>query len=153
MGGGSLVYKTILGLIVTLLSSNIVAQISEIEVFTSRQGAIEQYAAQKKLLRAYRLIIHNLNSVEEWEEKFSVGLSSDEVKARAQVEQRIEDMGGQTVFNSQVLQAYNPLLRSVELGLMEYPSVVIDGTYVLYGTDDVSAAIDRYGEWLLTRED
>ena len=147
-------YKITLSFIISLLSSNIIAmQISEIEVFTSRQGAIEQNAAQKKMARSYRLIIHNLNAVEEWEDTFSVGLSPDEATARIQVEQRIDDIGGQTAFNDQVLQAYSPLLRAVELGLMEYPSVVIDGKYVLYGTDDISAAIERYGKWLLTRED
>jgi integrating conjugative element protein (TIGR03757 family) len=85
--------------------------------------------------------------VEQWEKKFSEGLPVNEKEARLEIARKIERMGGQEVFDNQVLDAYAPLARAVEIGLNEYPSVVINGTYVVYGTDSVAVALERYKTW------
>jgi len=135
-----------------VLAESLASQAIEIEVFTNNNGAIKQLIEQQKLRRSYRLTLHNLNSVENWEKTFSENLPGDEVKAKAEVDRRIEKMGGLPEFNNRVMSAYAPLARAVELGLMEYPAVVINEGFVVYGTDSVVIAMERYKTWLKNNE-
>ncbi len=140
--------RKILALILMFLGSNSLGgSLLELEVFTTSARAIKELSEHDNRGRSYHLTIYDMNRVEEWEKEVSAGLSGDEETARAQVDSRIEAMGGKTVFESQVLEAYSPLMRAVELGLNEYPSVVINEQFVVYGTDSAEAAIERYRTW------
>lgn len=125
--------------------------IQKVEVFTNRPGALQEISNQAGRTRTFELVIHDLGAVDHWEAEFSEGLSSNEETARMQVQTKIEKMGNE-VFEQQVLAAYEPLQRSIELNLMEYPAVVINGEQVIYGTDSVDLAIQRYLKWVQSRK-
>lgn len=144
--------KYILMLLMVTVSNANAAGVSLIEVFTTNGGAIKELSEQINRSRSYKLVIHNMNRVEEWEKEFSEGLPGDEESAKVEVDRRIEKMGGRQVFGDEVLRAYEPLMRATEIGLMEFPAVVIDENYVVYGTDSVDLAIERYWTWKKSKE-
>ena len=127
-------------------------ELVKVEVFTADKNAIKSLFNANKSKLDYSVTIYDLNSVEQWENEISEGLSSVESEARKQVDQIIADMGGEDVFNQAALNAYKPLTRSVQLGLLEYPAVVVDEKYVIYGTDDVDLAVERYRSWQNSRK-
>lgn len=122
------------------------AEAQLVEVFTSRSGAISELSQQAGVKRPYQLVIHDLGAVEAWEKSFSVGLPGNEEQARKVVDSKIAAMG-KGRFEAEINEAYEPLKRAITLGLMEFPAVVIDGKYTIYGTDSVDLALNRYQKW------
>ena len=97
--------------------------------------------------------IYDMNAVKKWENEMSVGLSNDENIAMNQINEKINKMGGKVALSKQINDIYQPLTRATQLGLMEYPSVVINERYVVYGTDDYRLALTRYVKWIKERKE
>ena len=133
--------------LILLLAAARALAVETVEVFTDSQAAIARLQQEQLKVRHYALTIYDVNQVQRWEQAFSQGLSKEEHKAREQVNQRITDMGGEAAFAHALEQQYAPLKRSITLGLMEYPSVVVDETYAVYGTDDVAMALRKVKLW------
>ena len=138
----------LLGLLVCIALRTVGAgEITKVEVFTGNKESIKKLIKTRDSNRDYILVIFDLDSVSQWEKEFSKGLSSNEEIARKQVDKKILEMGGSDQFNKHVLAAYKPLVRSTELGLMEYPAVVINDRFTIFGTDSPNLAIKRYKKW------
>ena len=121
--------------------------IDEIEVFTNDDATIQHYQSFQYRHKSYRLSIHNLNGAEQWKQKFSENLSKDEDTALTQVNQKIQTMGGQAALRKTLTQVYSPLIRALKIGLQEFPAVVINQQYVIYGTDNIQLAITKVKQW------
>ena len=121
--------------------------ITKVEVFTNHMGAVEQLARLNSAVVPFEVVIYDLDAVDQWEDEFSKNLSGDEAIARSQIDAKIKKMG-ENEFNEQVLNAYQPLQRSIQLNLMEYPAVVVNEEKVIYGTDSVDLAIKRFKKWV-----
>ena len=143
----NLVYG-IIAVLLTLCSINAFAtSIDEIEVFTNDSATIQHYQSLQYRHKPYRLSIHNLNGAEQWKQKFSKNLSKNEDTALAQVNRKIQAMGGQVALRKTLTQIYTPLIRAMEIGLKEFPAVVINRQYVIYGTDNIKLAITKAKQW------
>jgi len=132
----------------TLFTVNAFAtSINEIEVFTKNSTTIQHYQSFQYRHKSYRLSIHNLNAAEQWKQQFSENLSKDEDTALAQVNRKIQAMGGQVALRKTLTDVYSPLIRAIKIGLQEFPAVVINQQYVIYGTDNIQLAITKVKQW------
>lgn len=120
--------------------------ISQVEVFTSRYDLVTQVAQRVAKSSKFQLIIYDVNAVKKWEQEFSKGLPNTESAAYKEVLRRIERYGGNDAFDKILISLYKPLTRSTELGLLEYPCVVINSKYVVKGTDDIEIALGVYND-------
>ncbi len=121
--------------------------VKTIEVFSTTESILFQIQAQKKLRRPYKIVFHDLNAVAQFEERMSEGLPGTEAAAKKALDEKVRLMGGDAELERQVTQAYEPLTRSIELGLLEYPAVVINSHYVVLGSDNVELAIREFRQW------
>ena len=138
----------IVSVLVILCSVNAFAtSINEIEVFTNDSATIQHYQSFQTRHKPYRLSIHNLNGAEQWKQKFSENLSKDEDIALVQVNRKIQAIGGQAALRKILTQVYSPLIRALKIGLKEFPAVVINQQYVIYGTDNIKLAITKVKQW------
>lgn len=65
-------------------------------------------------------------------------------------EKQAQNMLSSPAFTSQQQQlasAYQGLMKAWSLGLTKYPAVVFDDKWVVYGTTDVSVAMQHLADW------
>lgn len=68
----------------------------------------------------------------------------------ALAEKQARDVMNSTAFTSQqqvLASAYQGLMKAWSLGLTKYPAVVFDDKWVVYGTTDVSVAMQHLADW------
>lgn len=68
----------------------------------------------------------------------------------AQAEKQARGVLNSSAFSSQQQQlasAYQGLMKAWSLGLTKYPAVVFDDKWVVYGTTDVSVAMQHLADW------
>lgn len=126
---------------VFLSLSKIIFSADIAEVFTKE--AIDDIQEQTALETRY----YSLSDISRWEAEMSKGLPGNKEDAIDIVSRRIEQMGGQVNFEKSVASAYRPLTRAITLGVKEYPVVVFDEKYAIYGTDSVAKAMEILTRW------
>lgn len=119
---------------------------NEVEVFTMN---VEQTRIEVRSIgsRRHSFVIHDLEAVNKFESLHSQGLPKDEVRAKKIFEQRLSSYGEKN-FMDDIMMAYQPMLRSFELGVEAYPAVVVDEKYVVYGTSNITTALKEYQRWI-----
>jgi len=122
-------------------------QIDLVELFTSKPVVTNEIDKFSKNWSTFEVRIYNLNQVSELEKEYSKGLSENQIVAEKQIERLITEVGGRENFNKTILNAYKPLTRATEIGLLEYPALVINERYVVYGTDNIGVGIERFKAW------
>ena len=143
----NLVYGCV-AVVLNLMTVNVCAMsIEEIEIFTNDSATLQHYRSFQYRHKPYRLTIYSLNGAEQWKQKFSENLSTDEAIALEQVNRKIQAMGGQAALQKTLTKVYSPLIRAMKIGLQEFPAVVINGQYVIYGTDNIKEAVNRVKVW------
>ncbi|HEN3613528.1 TPA: TIGR03757 family integrating conjugative element protein [Yersinia enterocolitica] len=68
----------------------------------------------------------------------------------ALAEKQARDVLGQPAFiaqQQQLASAYQGLMKAWSLGLTHFPAVVFDDKWVVYGTTDVSVAMQHFADW------
>ncbi|GAB2952568.1 TIGR03757 family integrating conjugative element protein [Hafnia psychrotolerans] len=68
----------------------------------------------------------------------------------ALAEKQAWDLLNSLAFSSQqkqLVSAYQGLMKAWSLGLAKYPAVVFDDKWVVYGTTDVSVAMQHLADW------
>jgi len=94
--------------------------------------------------------ILNLDAVKAVTQHLNHDLPLNEDAALKLVKERIDAIGPNT-FNKQILQAYQPLIRAMQLGVDRIPAVVFDNQFVIYGTTDIPLALKKYRQWSVER--
>jgi len=91
--------------------------------------------------------LFNLDAVDRIEQRLGKNLPADEDKALALMKQRIAGVG-QSQLNTELREAYQALILSMQYGLDRYPAVIFDQQVIVYGVTDLYAATKRYRHWL-----
>ena len=91
--------------------------------------------------------LFNLDAVDRIEQRLGKNLPADKDKALVLMKQRIVGVG-QSQLNTELREAYQALILSMQYGLDRYPAVIFDQQVIVYGVTDLYAATKRYRHWL-----
>ena len=90
-------------------------------------------------------VIYSIDDVNNFEEKISEGLSSDQEEAKQQVKDRYEAMGKEKM-SQLIIKAYKAKMLTLQYRLEKYPAIVFDDKYVVYGEFNLNTALNEYIE-------
>ncbi len=90
-----------------------------------------------------KFVIYSLDEVNNFEDKFSEGLSSDQEEAKQQVKDRYEKMGKEKM-SQLIVKAYRAKMLTLQYRLQKYPAIIFDDKYVVYGEFNLNTALNEY---------
>jgi integrating conjugative element protein (TIGR03757 family) len=96
--------------------------------------------------------IYYLDAVKNIEDQLSNSLPPDVGQAKQLVTTRIAQQG-QTAFEHQLQEAYQPLLLMMRYQLDRYPVMIFDERAVIYGITDIPQAMQRYQVWAASKRE
>lgn len=91
--------------------------------------------------------LYELDATENTLEAFFGELPDNEEEAYAWVMEKINTPEWKA-YERQVIESQKTVIKAFELGVKKYPAIVINETYVSYGTTDIAKALADYEELL-----
>ena len=125
------------------ISTNVAPAV--IDIFTVSGQPANGIDTIADMYPAIALQIHKLDTIKRLNGELSQGLSANRVKAKRQVLQRMQKLSKGT--RDQLEQSAMSLAKAVQLGVGQYPAIVFDGEFVVYGLTDLSIALTHYRHW------
>jgi integrating conjugative element protein (TIGR03757 family) len=87
--------------------------------------------------------IYSIDDVDNFEDSFSEGLSSDQEEAKQQVKDKYESIGKEKM-SRLIIKAYKAKMLTLQYRLEKYPAIVFDDKYVVYGEFNLNTALNKY---------
>lgn len=125
----------ILLLTLSLISACNVAAEAEVDVFLQYTGSVPEDADNVRF--------HALGWLPALTEKLNIAMPDSEAEALVYWQNLMRSNDGKKLL-ADMKRASESLGIAYSLGLTELPAVVFDKTYVVYGTTDVSTALELY---------
>ena len=91
------------------------------------------------------LRVHTLNAIENLEDELSQGLSADPQQAKRLALTRLKQLSKDT--RAQLQYAAISIGTALHYGVEQYPAIVIDDEFVVYGLMDPFRALQHYRRW------
>jgi integrating conjugative element protein (TIGR03757 family) len=139
--------------VLIILTANPLAQARESVYFQSMvaltansQKLKNVDAVKKKFDGGKKVVIFNLDDVDDIERSISKGLPTNENEAKQVLLRRIDSVG-QKNFNSTLIDAYGGVFYALKHKIDRYPAIVFDNVIVIYGEVDFLLALHRYNQW------
>jgi len=116
-----------------------------VDVFTIDSSQIEGAMQFLENYPAATLRVHTLDAIEQLERELSSELPADPDVAKRVAVQRLSELPESAAERLQ--DAALALAKAVELGVLQYPAIVFDQAYVVYGSRALPSATRVYLAW------
>jgi integrating conjugative element protein (TIGR03757 family) len=118
---------------------------TSIDIFTTTNQPISKVHAFVNQLPDIEVQIHKLDGIKRFEVYLSAGLPGDTGNAKDIALKRLGQVSKAT--RHQLEHSATALAAALQYGVQQYPAIVFDGEFVVYGVTDLSIALAHYRQW------
>ena len=123
------------------------ASATRMEFFITADQPIERLDAFVLRYPDIELRVHTLDAIENLEDELSTGLPADPRSAKRLALARLTHLSKDT--RAQLQHAATSIATALHYGIEQYPAIVFDAEFVVYGLTDPFRALEHYRRWRL----
>ena len=121
------------------------ASAKHMDIFITTDQPVERLDAFVAKHPKITLRVHTLNAIENLEDELSQGLSANPQQAKRLALTRLKQLSKDT--RAQLQHSATSIGTALHYGVEQYPAIVIDHEFVVYGLTDPIRALQRYRRW------
>ena len=123
------------------------ASATRMEIFITAEQSIKQLDAFVLRHPDIALRVHTLDAIENLEDELSRGLPADPREAKRLALARLTQLNKDT--RAQLQHSATSIATALHYGIEQYPAIVFDTEFVVYGLTDPFRALEHYRRWRL----
>lgn len=116
-----------------------------IDIFIDYADSVHELDRVSRTHPKIEIRIYQVTGIERLEMHLSKGLPSDPAAAKRQALQRLSTLDDTA--RDRLKHSAIGLAEAARLGVTHYPAIVFDSQNVIYGTNDISRALETYHRW------
>ncbi len=120
-------------------------QPAAIDIFIGYGDGLHEFDRISRTLPQTQIRVYQVAGIKRLEMRLSKGLPSDPAAAKRQALQRLSTLDNGA--RDHLKQSAIALAEAARLGVAQYPAVVFDGQYVIYGITDLGGALESFHRW------
>jgi len=120
---------------------------ARMDVFITANQPIERLDAFVSRHPEVTLRVHTLDAIENLEDMLSQGLPAEPHGAKRLALARLKQLGKDT--REQLQQSATAIATALQYGVEQFPAIVFDTEFVVYGLTDPFSALKVYQRWRL----
>ncbi|MEX0951570.1 MAG: TIGR03757 family integrating conjugative element protein [Gammaproteobacteria bacterium] len=120
-------------------------QPTRIDVFVGERDGLHGWDRFSQDHPGIEIRVFEVTGIERLEGRLSKGLPVDLVAAKRQALKRLGVLDNAA--RDSLKRSAIGLAEAVRLGVTQYPAIVFDGQYVIYGVIDLSRALELFRRW------
>jgi integrating conjugative element protein (TIGR03757 family) len=121
------------------------ARITRIEVFITADQLINRFDAFAAKHPQITVRVHTLDAIENLKDELSAGLPRDPREAKRVALSRLKQLSKNQ--RAELEHAATSIATALSYGVIQYPAIVFNSEFVVYGLSDPLPALEHFQRW------
>jgi integrating conjugative element protein (TIGR03757 family) len=125
------------------------ARITRIDVFITADQLINRFDAFVAKHPEITVRVHTLDAIENLKDELSTGLPRDPREAKRVALSRLKQLSKNK--RAELEHAATSIATALSYGITQYPAIVLNSEFVVYGLSDPLRALEHFQRWHLAK--